>query len=185
MEDILKGSYNKKSRPVSRILYSPTGITRNKEPLSFIWDLCCQRPLAAYPPATDEQSLTAGIHGIAPHRVYLISLQLYLYILSVALVLPRVSGVVGVTHYAALWCPDFPLFPKERAIRRPACCKFNPKRSDLYHFFRNNRSIFEQELWIKSRCFPPGLLLSFYICGIKFFNGTFCSIGAKIPPSDL
>ena len=31
----------------------------------------------------------AGIHGISPHRVYLVSLQHYLYILSVALVLPR------------------------------------------------------------------------------------------------
>jgi len=69
-------------------------------PLSFILELCYQSPLAAYPPTTNEQFDNVGLHGIAPHRVYLISLQHYLYILSVALVLA--SRPVGVTHYAAL-----------------------------------------------------------------------------------
>ncbi len=35
--------------------------------------------------ASSPQAL--NIHGISPHRVYLVSLQHYLYILSVALVL--------------------------------------------------------------------------------------------------
>lgn len=52
-------------------------------------------------------SETADILGISPHRVYLVSLQHYLYILSVALVLT--FRWMGVTHYATLWCPDFPL----------------------------------------------------------------------------
>ena len=47
------------------------------------------------------------LHGVAPYRVYLVSLQPYLYILSVALVL--ISRWTGVTRYTALWCPDFPL----------------------------------------------------------------------------
>ena len=67
----------------------------------------------------------AGIHDISPHRVYLVSLQHYLYILSVALVLPRVlhTLVTGITRYAALWCPDFPPF-LQRAIRRPAARRY-------------------------------------------------------------
>ncbi|MGB0480588.1 MAG: hypothetical protein ACPGHD_07035, partial [Flavobacteriaceae bacterium] len=43
-------------------------------------------------------------------RVYLISLQLNLYILSVALFLT--SRPMAVNHYAALWCSDFPLVAK-------------------------------------------------------------------------
>jgi len=54
----------------------------------------------------------ADILGISPHRVYLVSLQHYLYILSVALVLPKLLLVTGVTRYATLWCPDFPPFNK-------------------------------------------------------------------------
>ena len=53
------------------------------------------------------QPSDADIHGVSPHRVYLISLQPYLYILSVALVLP-VTRETGVTRYAALRCSDFP-----------------------------------------------------------------------------
>ncbi|MFZ4670463.1 MAG: hypothetical protein ACOYLT_00475, partial [Flavobacterium sp.] len=49
----------------------------------------------------------ADILGISPHRVYLVSLQHYLYILSVALVL--VFRLTDVIRYATLWCPDFPL----------------------------------------------------------------------------
>lgn len=51
----------------------------------------------------------ADILEISPHRVYLISLQHYLYILSVALVLIAMRPT-GVTRYAALRCPDFPPF---------------------------------------------------------------------------
>ncbi|MES2747333.1 MAG: hypothetical protein V4648_03080, partial [Bacteroidota bacterium] len=45
---------------------------------------------------------------ISPHRVYLVSLQHYLYILSVALVLFRLLETTDVIRYATLWCPDFP-----------------------------------------------------------------------------
>ena len=50
------------------------------------------------------------LFDLAPRRVYLVSLQQLiktLYILSVALVLT--SRWMGVTHYDALWSPDFPL----------------------------------------------------------------------------
>jgi len=65
--------------------------------------------LAAYPPTTHELCLTMSILDIAPHRVYLVALQHYLYILSVALVLSRLSVMTAVNRYATLWCPDFPL----------------------------------------------------------------------------
>lgn len=68
---------------------------------------CCAA-LAAYPSSLAEQALADDILGIAPHRVYRISLQHYLYLLSVALVLT--SLWTGITRYAALWCPDFPNF---------------------------------------------------------------------------
>ena len=67
---------------------------------------CCQYTLAAYPPASRVPHLKTGLHGIAPHRVYLVSLQHYLYILSVALFLT--SRLVAINHYVALRCSDFP-----------------------------------------------------------------------------
>ncbi len=73
---------------------------------------CYQNTLAVYPPTLSVQPFPdnyrdVGIHDIAPYRVYLISLQHYLYILSVALFL--VSQLVAINHYIALWCSDFPL----------------------------------------------------------------------------
>ena len=62
-------------------------------------------------------ALNVGLHGISPNRVYLVSLQHYLYILSVALVLA--SRRTGVTRYSALWCPDFPL---TNASDKTVCC---------------------------------------------------------------
>jgi len=53
---------------------------------------------------------SVGLHDIAPHRVYLVSLQHDLYILSVALFLT--SRLVVINHYVALRCPDFPPFNK-------------------------------------------------------------------------
>ena len=53
------------------------------------------------------QPSNTDLHDVAPHRVYLVSLQHNLYILSVALVL--ILQWTGVTRYTALWCPDFPL----------------------------------------------------------------------------
>jgi len=79
---------------------------KRKESLSFIYVYCYQQTLAAYPPTSSVQLSKVGLHDIAPHRVYLISLQLNLYILSVALFL--ISQLVAVNHYVALWCSDFP-----------------------------------------------------------------------------
>ena len=43
--------------------------------LLFIWILHCCKTLAAYPSTLDEPPLVADILSIAPHRVYLVSLQ--------------------------------------------------------------------------------------------------------------
>nr|AOE09000.1 hypothetical protein [uncultured bacterium] len=62
-----------------------------------------------------------SILDIAPHRVYLGSLQHYLYILSVALVLSQNEfGMTAVSRYAILWCPDFPI---HCWINKAACCR--------------------------------------------------------------
>ena len=42
----------------------------NPGPLSFIWDGSLLPPRATYPPASGEQPLTAGIHGLATHGTY-------------------------------------------------------------------------------------------------------------------
>jgi hypothetical protein len=57
-----------------------------------------------------------SLFELAPRRVYLVSLQHYLYILSVALVLT--SRWTGVTRYVAIWCPDFP--PADLLLDMPA-----------------------------------------------------------------
>ena len=90
------------SKSISRILYHAIA-----QSLSFIYVYCYQQTLAAYPLTLCVQHLSVSLHGIAPHRVYPISLQHYLYILSVALFLA--SRLVVVNHYGALWCSDFPL----------------------------------------------------------------------------
>ena len=58
-----------KTNTISRILSLET------RRLLFISFLYCYKTLAAYPSALDEQPLSADILGVAPHRVYLISLQ--------------------------------------------------------------------------------------------------------------
>src|SRR5690554_5544601 len=99
--------------------------------LSFIWAQGCPYALSAYPPALGGnpypvRNRDAGLRGISPHRVYLISLQHDLYILSVALVLPRSKfGTTAVSRYASLWCPDFPPRSEFGAIRRPAVQKYS------------------------------------------------------------
>jgi len=45
--------------------------------LLFIYILYCYKTLATYPSALDELPLVADILSVAPHRVYLISLQPY------------------------------------------------------------------------------------------------------------
>ena len=73
------------------------------------------------------EARVVDILGISPHRVYLVSLQHYLYILSVALVLT--FRWMGVTHYATLWCPDFP--PRlGGTIRRSAVQTYDKFDSD-------------------------------------------------------
>jgi len=61
---------------------------------------------ATYPEIITGRAAPLSLFGLAPCRVYLISLQHYLYILSVALVLTL--RWTGVTRYIALWSPDFP-----------------------------------------------------------------------------
>ena len=95
----------------------PDSVPRRSGPLSFIQVRNYSRTPSFYPSTTDEKPLNADILEISPHRVYLVSLQPYLYILSVALVL--ISQRTGVTRYASLWCPDFPPFFRT-AIRRSA-----------------------------------------------------------------
>ena len=105
MRDFTKIShflFKKVGQIISRILCFPRG-----KCLSFIWMGCCQTILTAYPPTLSEPLLVVGLLGVAPYRVYLISLWHYPYILSVALVLALRR--TGVTRYSALWCPDFPL----------------------------------------------------------------------------
>ena len=103
------------NKPVSRVLYlfEEVSIIYLAHPLlnesnNLPWDQ--MRRDTSFP-----------LFGLAPHRVYLVSLQHYLYILSVALVLT--SRWTGVTRYAALWCPDFPHHTKCGAIERFVKCK--------------------------------------------------------------
>ena len=58
---------------------------------------CYQHTLATYPLTSHVQRSNVNIHGIAPYRVYLISLQHDLYILSVALFLT--FRRMAVNHY--------------------------------------------------------------------------------------
>ena len=62
----------KRGKHISRILYFSV-----EKRLLFICILFRNKTIAAYPPTTDEPPLIAGILSIAPHRVYLISLQPY------------------------------------------------------------------------------------------------------------
>src|SRR5690606_37265112 len=89
------------SRPVSRVLYPPVTDSYHLSRLSITQKF--HLPTLQLVRA----ALNVGLRGISPNRVYLISLQHYLYILSVALVLT--SRRTGVIRYSALWCPDFPL----------------------------------------------------------------------------
>jgi hypothetical protein len=93
--------------------------------------------------ATGEKPLTTNILEISPHRVYLVSLQHYLYILSVALVLAQLLEMTGVTRYASLWCPDFPLQYKIGTIRRSAFAKvvffWSQSRYPLQSFLRRKK----------------------------------------------
>jgi len=73
MRDFTKIShflFKKVGQIISRILCFPWG-----KCLSFIWMGCCQTILTAYPPTLSEPLLVIGLLGVAPYRVYLISLQ--------------------------------------------------------------------------------------------------------------
>ena len=63
--------YKKVGQIISRILCFPFW----GKCLSFIWMGCCQTILTAYPPTLSEPLLVVGLLGVAPYRVYLISLQ--------------------------------------------------------------------------------------------------------------
>ena len=77
-----KGFFMFSSRSISRILYQNNVLT-------LIIYLSLQLPayFSCLPSNIVRVHSNVSLHGIAPHRVYLISLQLNLYILSVALFL--------------------------------------------------------------------------------------------------
>ncbi len=96
------------------------------------------------PFSSSVQPSNTDLHGVSPHRVYLVSLQHYLYILSVALVRPAKSGrrvLPAMLHYGVrtfLYIPNLirdllniASISKQvlkqvqyAAIRWPARCKF-------------------------------------------------------------
>jgi len=100
--------------------FSWDGLLKCKNALSFIWTSGYPECSIRLPFNSDVQPSDADVFGVSPHRVYLISLQPYLYLLSVALVLPHICGVTGVTRYVALWCPDFPPRSQDRSDKE-AC----------------------------------------------------------------
>ena len=51
-------------------VYKPDSVISNGNVLSFIWEVCRQTPLAAYPPTLDEQPSNAGILDISTREVY-------------------------------------------------------------------------------------------------------------------
>lgn len=81
-----------KPNSVGSKLVSESLLHKKKITLSFIYAYCYQQTLAAYPLTIARVRSNVSLHDIAPHRVYLVSLQHYLYILSVALVRPAKSG---------------------------------------------------------------------------------------------
>ena len=88
--------------------YKPGSVVLLKiQRLIIYLDVLLPKRSICLPSSNERELLNAGIRDISPHRVYLVSLQHYLYILSVALV--HTLRQMGVTHYIALWCPDFPL----------------------------------------------------------------------------
>src|SRR5690606_17608137 len=73
--------------------------------------------------ATLSDESETDIHGIAPHRVYLISLQPNCTCFLLHLSFLGYAETTGVTRYAALWCPDFP--SRLNRDDKAACiCKF-------------------------------------------------------------
>ena len=83
-----KNNFLKKSRPISRILSTP------KRSLIIYLGTQLLTHSIFLPFDNGREPLNVDILEISPHRVYLVSLQHYLYILSVALVLsyPETSG---------------------------------------------------------------------------------------------
>ena len=86
-----------KPNSVGSKLVSESLLHKKKITLSFIYAYCYQQTLAAYPLTIARVRSNVSLHDIAPHRVYLVSLQHYLYILSVALFLAL--RLVAVNHY--------------------------------------------------------------------------------------
>jgi len=102
-----------KKQAISRILCTLNlfqGLPLIKSKLLIIYlDFRLPESSNRLPFSLGVQPSNTDLHDVAPHRVYLISLQPYLYLLSVALVLSLpLTRRTGVTRYAALWCPDFP-----------------------------------------------------------------------------
>lgn len=72
----------KKCRPISRVL-----LPKVFRHLIIYLDVLLPKRSICLPSCIGREPSSTGLRGISPHRVYMISLQHYLYILSVALVL--------------------------------------------------------------------------------------------------
>jgi len=83
LSNALTHMFHKKKQAISRILY----ISEKSESLIIYLVEPLLTQSICLPSDSNEPPSGIGLFGIAPHRVYLISLQHYLYILSVALVL--------------------------------------------------------------------------------------------------
>lgn len=141
----------------------------------------------------------ADVFGVSPHRVYMISLQHYLYILSVALVLPHLRRGDGryplcCTEVSGLSSPR----PGRRAIRRPADAKLQIP----CQIYKGKNQLTQASMGLKAKC-RSGLLIKsgqitpravpettpipiFVVSGTKMVRwkrnrcGTLHSIGKKI-----
>ena len=83
-----------------------------------------------------------NIHGIAPHRVYLVPLQPYCTCFLLHLSSLGSAERTGVTRYAALWCPDFPPSAVTESDK-VACCY---KDRDLGIKFRTRQKLYMVEI---------------------------------------
>ena len=115
-------------------------------PLSFIYDGGHPPPPATYPPASGEQPLTAGIHGLATHGTYCRTTSLpprwaltppfHPYPAgmripagrSFSVTLPCPHGHQVVSLRGALRCPDFPPPDRSGGDRAGLRCKGSEKR---------------------------------------------------------
>jgi len=94
----LMGPTNKKKQAVSRIL---SCLIIDLDP-TLLWGS------SRLPTSSRALLSDAGLLGVSPYRVYLVSLQPNCTFFLLHWSYPP-KRTTGVTRYTALWCPDFPL----------------------------------------------------------------------------